>query len=124
MSLLYVGLRRTAEERLQLQPLWPRLDRSRFVDAAFAQRTSCRGKIVSEPGKPRVLTLQTDRVEILRIESDGQLVAQRDSSQAAFILQLDSNVVQGLFESLANLFDLPRLYHQWRSEHQPVADHS
>src|SRR5215510_2027796 len=49
---------------------------------------------------------------------------QPDSSQAAFILQLDSNVVQGLFESLANLFDLRRLYHQWRSEHQPVADHS
>ena len=42
----------------------------------------------------------------------------------AFILQLDSNVVQGLLESLANQFDLQRLYYQGRSEHQPVADNA
>src|SRR5262249_14926800 len=50
--------------------------------------------------------------------------AQRDSSQTAVILQLDSNIVQGPFESLANQFDLRRLYHQRRSEQQPVADHT
>jgi hypothetical protein len=70
------------------------------------------------------LSLQGDqptvRSNFLTMFSEGTT----RSSQTAFILELDSYIVQGMFEALANLFDLRRLYHQWRSEHQPIADYS